>query len=94
MPITGAYYYMYRGYDAVFEKHFNGNITIDDLSDGDYVLHLHVTTEAGNESASTSFSISKNATADFLPYAIGVGALFVAAGLIVYLKRKRHKQAS
>jgi hypothetical protein len=28
MPIKDAYYHMYRDFDAVFENHFNGNITI------------------------------------------------------------------
>jgi hypothetical protein len=87
MPITGAYYYMYRGYDAVFEKHFNGNTTIDNLADGDYVLHLYVLTENGAEPASTVFSVSNNVTANFFLYAIGLGVLLVVViGLIVYFK--------
>lgn len=95
MPITGAYYYMYRGYDAVFERHFNGNTTLDNLADGDYVLHLYVQTENGAESASTGFSISNDAATDYPLYAIGLGVLLVVAlGWIVYSKHiKRDKQA-
>jgi hypothetical protein len=87
MPIKGAYYYMYRDFDAVFENHFNGNITIDNLSDGNYVLHLYVTTENGDEPASTFFSVSNNTTEDVLPYAIGIVTLLIVVGLLVYLKR-------
>jgi hypothetical protein len=93
MPITGAFYYMYRGYDAVYEQHFNGNITIDNLTAGDYILHLYVTTENGNEPASTSFSVSNNATADYLPIAVGLGTLLVAVlGFIVYSKQKKRSK--
>jgi len=95
MPIKGAYYYMYRDFDAVFENHFNGNITMDNLSDGNYVLHLYVTTENGNEPASTYFSVSNNIsltnniTAEILPYGIGIGTLLVVVGLLVYLKKRK-----
>lgn len=94
MPITGAYYYMYRGYDGVFEKHFNGNTTIDGLVDGDYVLHLYVVTENGAESASTGFSVSNDVAADYPLYAVALGVLLVVViGLVVYFKRiKRGKQ--
>jgi len=96
MPAKGAYYYMYRDFDAVFENHFNGNITIDNLSDGNYVLHLYVTTENGNEPASTYFSVSNSITAnsitaDILPYAFGITTLLiVVAGLLVYFKKYKH----
>ena len=60
LPINGAFYYMYRGYDAVFENHFNGNITMSNLEIGNYVLHLYVTTENGVDSASTYFSVINN----------------------------------
>ena len=97
MPIKGAYYYMYRGYDAVFENHFNGNITIENLLEGNYVLHLYVTTENGDEPASTYFSVSNNisltnnTTAEILPYGIGIGTLLVVVGLLVYLKKHKHE---
>jgi hypothetical protein len=93
MPIKGAYYYMYRGNDAVFETHFNGNITMENLLDGNYVLYLYVTTENGDEPASTHFSVSNNITANsiaagILPYAIGITTLLiVVAGLLVYFRK-------
>ena len=92
MPIKGAYYYMYRDYEAVFENHFNGNITIDNLSDGNYVLHLYVTTENGDEPASTYFSVSNNITAGILPYATCIGIFLIVVGLLVYLKRHYNKK--
>ena len=60
LPINRAFYYMYRGYDAVFENHFNGNITMSNLEIGNYSLHLYVTTENGVDSASTYFSVINN----------------------------------
>ncbi len=51
---------MDRGYEEVFENHFNGNITMSNLKDGSYVLHLYVTTENGVDSASTYFSVINN----------------------------------
>jgi hypothetical protein len=90
MPIKGSYYYMYRGYDAVFENHFNGNITIENLLDGNYVLHLYVTTENGDEPASTYFSVKNNFTKDIFPYVVGITALVIlsiASIVIVYFKK-------
>ena len=89
MPIKGAYYYMYRGYDAVYENHFNGNITIETSQDGNYVLHLYVTTENGDEPASTSFSVSNNFAANIIPYAIGITTLIAVVGLAVYIRRRK-----
>jgi hypothetical protein len=100
MPIKGAYYYMYRGYDAVFENHFNGNITMENLLEGNYVLHLYVTTENGDEPASTYFSVSNNITltnnitAEILPYGIGAGTLLVVVSLLVYHKKHSGRQTT
>ncbi len=90
MPIKGAYYYMYRDYDAVFENHFNGNITMDNLSDGNYVLHLYVTTENGDEPASTSFSVLKSVSINFSQYVIGIITVVSVACIISFLLYVRH----
>jgi len=90
MPIKGAYYYMYRGFEAVFENHFNGNMTLDNLQDGNYVLHLYVITENGDEPASTYFYVVNNFTVSIVPYVMGITTLLavVAIGLFVYFRRK------
>ena len=89
MPIQSAYYYMYRGYEAVFEKHFNANITLNNLQNGNYVLHLYVTTENGLDSASTYFYVANNFAVSIVPYAIGITALLVAGSIVFYFKRKK-----
>jgi hypothetical protein len=93
MPIQGAYYYMYRDYEAVFENHFSGNITLSNLLDGEYVFHLYVTTENGLDSASTSFSVSNNsASSNFIlsivPFVFGIIALMAVVGLLLYFRKK------
>lgn len=91
LPIKAAYYYMYRGYEEVFENHFNGNITMDNLKEGNYVLHLYVTTENGNESASTSFSVSNNYTANIIPYAIVITLLIAVIFLVLYVYQLKRR---
>lgn len=96
--IEEAHYYMYRGYDAVFEGSFSGNTTLENLSAGGYVLHLYVTTEKGQGTASTSFSILPPSVSrsDYLPdsppvvvYIIAVIMVGIGLGLLSYfIKRK------
>jgi hypothetical protein len=92
--IKEAHYYLYRGYDAVFENSFSGNTTLDNLSDGSYVMHLYVTTEKGEATTSTYFSISNN---DYLVNSlvvVGITALMVFAiafGALIYFKKRRRQ---
>ena len=63
--VSEAHYYMYRtfmwrNYEAVYEKHFDGNITLDNLYDGNYIMHLYVTTEKGEGVTSAYFTISNS----------------------------------
>lgn len=94
--IEESHYYMYRGYDrgynAVFEGSFSGNTTLDNLSAGNYVMHLYVTTEKGQDVASTCFSISPFAISrsSYLEepslLAVSIMAIIVIGlGLLVYL---------
>jgi hypothetical protein len=59
-------------------------------------LHLYVTTENGDEPASTHFAVSNNISltnninAEILPYCIEVGTLLVV-GLFVYLKKRKRE---
>ena len=96
--IEEAHYYMYKGYDAVFEGSFSGNTTLEKLWAGVYVLHLYVTTEKGQGYASTSFSTSPSSASisNYLPdsppvavYIIAVIMVGVGLGLLVcVIKRK------
>ena len=96
--IEEAHYYMYRGYDAVFEGSFSGNITLENLSAGGYVLHLYVATEKGQGYASTSFSILPPSVSrsDYLPdsppvvvYIIAVIMVGIGLGLLSYLIKRK-----
>ena len=96
--IEEAHYYMYRGYDAVFEGSFSGNTTLENLSAGVYVMHLYVTTEKGQGTASTSFSISPPSISrsNYLPdsppvavYVIAVIMVGIGLGLLFYLIKRK-----
>lgn len=63
--VNEAHYYMYRtvmwrSYEAVYEKHFDGNTTLDNLYDGNYIMHLYVTTEKGEAMTTAYFTISSS----------------------------------
>ena len=63
--VKEAHYYMYRTflwrrYEAVYEKHFDGNITLDNLYDGNYIMHLYVTTELGEAVTTAYFTVSNS----------------------------------
>jgi hypothetical protein len=96
--IEEAHYYMYRGYDAVFEDSFSGNTTLENLSPGVYVLHLYVTTEKGQATTSTNFSISPSSTSrsNYLPdsppvaaYILAVIMVGIGLGVLVYLIKRK-----
>lgn len=96
--IEEAHYYMYRGYDAVFEGSFSGNTTLENLSLGVYVIHLYVTTEKGQGTASTSFSILPPfvSRSSYLPdsppiavYIITVIMVGIGLGLLLYLIKRK-----
>ncbi len=90
MPIQGAHYYMYRGYDAVFENHFSSNITMDGLLIGNYTLHLYVTTENGVDSASTSFSVINNDSLDLNQVGVKIIVVVFVVCFIAILLYVRH----
>jgi len=96
--IEEAHYYLYRGnYDAVFEGSFDGNTTLD-LSIGKYVMHLYVTTEKGQATTSTYFSVWSSSTSEsnylvnppLLAVSImAIIVLGVGVGLLVYFKKMK-----
>jgi hypothetical protein len=95
--IEEAHYYMYRGYDAVFEGSFSGNTTLENPP-GVYVMHLYVTTEKGQAVASTYFSISPSSISrsNYLPdsppvaaYILAVIMVGIGLGLLVYLIKRK-----
>ena len=95
--IEEAHYYLYRGnYDAVFEGSFSGNTTLD-LSIGKYEMHLYVTTEHGQATASTYFSVWSSSTSEsnYFAYppllAVSIMAIVVIGagiGLLLYMKKR------
>ncbi len=89
--ITNAHYYLYRGNESVTEGKVSGNMTIDNLTDGVYNLHLFVTTQYGQDSTSVQFYVAEGLVSN-LPLIIGA---FILVGLavivVVYLKRFRKK---
>jgi hypothetical protein len=101
--IEEAHYYMYKGYDAVFEGSFNGNTTLKKLWAGVYVLHLYVTTEKGQGYASTSFSTLPSSTSisNYLPdsppvavYIIAVIMVGFGLGLLVCVIKRKGRNIS
>jgi hypothetical protein len=92
--IKEAHYYMYRGYDAVFEGSFSGNTTLDNLSTGSYVMHIYVTTEKGEATTSTFFNVlNNNYSVDSRIYAmfmIPVIMVGVGLGLLLLFKKRKH----
>jgi uncharacterized membrane protein YukC len=97
--VKEAHYYMYRtrlwrNYEAVFEKHFDGNITLDNLYDGNYIMHLYVTTEKGEATTSTYFTISNSNFLENPSVGVGITAMGVFAiilGTLVYFKKRKHQ---
>lgn len=95
--IEEAHYYLYRGkYDAVFEGSFSGNTTLD-LSIGEYEMYLYVTTEHGQSTASTYFSVLPSSTSksnyleDSSLLAVSIMAFIVIGvgiGLHVYFRKR------
>lgn len=99
--VKSAHYYMYKyrgffdnGYVDVFEKHFSGNTTIDNLSMGSYVLYLYVTTEKGEATEAAYFSTSKYIYSDnnnSLVYIFIVIVAVAIAGSVFLFFLKKHK---
>ena len=90
--IKEAHYYMYKGYEAVYEKFLNGNITLANLSDGNYTMHLYVTTEKGEATTSTYFTMSNGNFLENPLVAVGITALAaftIVLGVLVYFKKRR-----
>jgi hypothetical protein len=86
--IENAHYYLYKGHESVSEKSLNGNITLDNLSDGSYDLYLFVTTEYGQDSKAVHFYVISN------PIIVGATVLLVFSiviGSLVYLKKLKRK---
>lgn len=99
--VKSAHYYMYKyrgffdnGYVDVFEKHFSGNTTIDNLSMGSYVLYLYVTTEKGEATEAAYFSASKYIYSDnnnSLVYIFIVIVAVAIAGSVFLFYLNKHK---
>jgi hypothetical protein len=96
LPIKSAHYYLFRQQgNGVFERFFEGNITIDNLKDGDYLLHLYVTTENGEETTSANFSVINTSSItslriDFLLIAIPIVMLLLGVGLLLYRRHRKN----
>lgn len=87
--ITNAHYYLYNGRTLVSEKSLNGDITLDNLSDGSYQLLLFVTTQYGQDSKMMYFYIIG------VPTIIIANALLILSlsiGLLVYFKKIKKKK--
>ena len=86
--IENAHYYLYKGHESISEKALNGNMTLDNLSDGSYDLYLYVTTEYGQDSKAVHFYVIG------IPIIVGATVLVVfsiaSACLLVY--HKKHKR--
>jgi hypothetical protein len=93
--VKEAHYYLYKGYESVFEKSFNGNTTLDNLANGNYSLYLYVTTEYGEASAATYFTISKNNHSENPATIIGITAIVVFViiiiGLFACVRKCKHR---
>lgn len=92
VALKEAHYSIYRSleYDAFFKGSCSGNTTLDNLSQGSYVMYIYVTTEDGQAMASTSFYVLNDnysrLYAMFMIAAIMVGAGF---GLLLYFKKRK-----
>lgn len=85
--IQNAHYYLYIGRELVSERALNGNLTLDNLSDGSYDLYLFVTTEYGQDSKLVHFFVIGN------PLVVGIIILSIfsiAIGLLIYFKKHKH----
>jgi hypothetical protein len=84
--ITNAHYYLYRGDELVSQKSLNGDLTLDNLSDGGYSLYLYVTTQYGQDAKTINFSVIS------IPTIAGLTAILLfsfAIGLLIYYKLYR-----
>jgi hypothetical protein len=87
--IEKAHYFLYQGRTLVSEKALNGNMTLENLSDGIYDLYVFVTTEYGQDSKLVHFYLIG------MPIIVGVTVLLVfsiAAGSLIYYKRHKHQK--
>lgn len=84
--IENAHYYLYKGRETVSQKALNGNITLDNLSDGNYDLYLFVTTEYGQDSKIANFYVIGTPTIVIVTVLL---AFSVAIGSLFYLKKHK-----
>ena len=66
--ISEAHYYIYQDKELISENTLNGNTTIDSLPEGNYELLLFVTTQHGQTSEKTQFSVSNSNLLENLPH--------------------------
>jgi hypothetical protein len=88
--MTNAHYYLYKDGRVVSEKSLSGDISLDNLSDGNYQLLLFVTTQFGQDSKAIYFSVIS------VPTVVVVATLFIlffSIGLLVYFKKFKKKRA-
>jgi hypothetical protein len=92
--IQSAHYYVYKSKELVFDKALNGNATLENLPEGNYDLYLFVTTELGQTSETTYFSVSNTDPTENLLIMSGLIALIIlciVVCLIFLLKKNKRK---
>ncbi len=87
--IKNAHYYLYNGKKLVSEKPLSGNITLDNLPDGNYNLDLFVTTQYGPDSKQVHFKVIGNYTITIITIVIALLAISIC--VLVYFKKFRPK---
>ena len=87
--LQNAHYFIYRGYDAVFENYFNQNITIPNLSDGYYEMYLYAKSFEKEETMVTVHFSIKQPIPSVAPVAVVILLISVisVASLLTYIKK-------
>jgi hypothetical protein len=89
--IQNAHYYLYNGREIVSENSLKGNITLDNLSDGGYKLHVFVTTQYGQDSKTVSFYVAGASTIAVVTILL---VLSIVIGSLLYFKKRKRKNNS
>ncbi len=87
--ITNAHYYLYDGGKLIAEKPLSGDLTLDNLPDGNYELLVYVTTQFGQDAQTVHFTVIS------IPTIICATALLIFfLGLLIYFKKFKRKKLS
>ena len=94
--ISDAHYYIYQDKELISENTLNGNTTIGSLPEGNYELLLFVTTQHGQTSEKTQFSVSNSNLLENLSIIAGV-IVTLAFGIVVgvfFIKKAKFGQTN